>query len=1354
MFEPSGGPSLYLHVKIGTLDVPCLIDSGATLSVVHPSVLEHLPGKTITKGEKGVIRMADGGLLEVNGNVMLDLHLGSCHAIQHTFIIAEVEAHVVIGMDFLGRHHGILDIGAKTLSLNGFMFPCKTEEDFPDIVRVIITDTQTIPPQSEMILEGHLKETPHFPTGILRPMETQLGVDSLLIANVVTNTTAGMIPVRVANISDQPQVLYRGQVTAICEPAAEVKAPQIDDNDEIGTETILDELPEYLEKLLEDSIIHLEDESQKLEVKWLLIKYSHAFVAHKDDIGRTGLVKHRINTGDAQPIKEPPRRLAFAKRQALSDEIRRLLELGIISPSTSPWGAPVVLVARKDKKTWRICLDYRWLNLCSLKDSYPLPRIDDSLDALRGASWFSTLDLASGYYQVELQDESDKEKTAFVTHEGVFQFNVMPFGLTSAPGTFERLMEKVLAGLHWSTCILYLDDVLTFSRSFEKHLDNLGAVLERIVGAGLKISPDKCQFFRRQVVFLGHVVSEEEISTDPGKVSAVTDWPRPTNVKGVRSFVGFCSYYRRFIKGFAKIAKPLHRLTEKGQSFCWNEECEEAFETLKQALVSAPILGYPQEEGSYILDADASGWGLGAVLARVQDGEERVLAYYSRTLTKAEQRYCVTRRELLALVAAVKHFHHYVYGRNLEVRTDHGALRWLLNFKNPEGQMARWIEVLQTYDITIKYRPGTQHLNADGLSRRPCESCTHCEKREDKERKLAEEELLAYEGQPWMCLIRGIREEPNQEKPWIQNWTAEQLRSWQEEDPDLKALLGWKESEEKPTWQQMRGEGPILREYYIKWNQIVLQDGVLYLKSNSPKTPGKLRLMAPREIRSQILRHLHNHRTAGHLGVKKTLGNVSERFWWPRMKEDVASWCRTCIQCQKRNVRPGRKRMLLQQDPVGAPMERMAMDILTFREETEQGNTCVLVVSCYFTKWAEAMALPDHTAITVADALVTEVFARLGVPRVIHSDQGAEFHAELMKELCKLLELPQTKTSPYHAQSDGLVERFNRTLLSMLSKFCEENKHTWDDHLPLLMCAYRASIQESTGYAPNMMMLGREITLPIDLLYPTPDQNQAAYSCPVEYVEWLKESMEDHFIRVREELNTAAVRQKKYYDQRAQMRQFQKGDWVLRFYPPNIVRSKLNFPYKGPYLVVGKSTEVTYQLQEKPQGPIFTVHVDDLKLFHGQPKEKSWLAVHNVTDDPKPQGDNVQELGSSEDVAQEGAMGPVSSEDVAQQGAMGPVSSEDLAQQGAMGPVSSEDVAQQGAMRSESSEEVAQEGAMRSESSDDVAQEGAMRSGSSYDIAQEGAMELGIPGDVAQEELQRPQRQRRRPPKRFQDYIM
>ena len=427
-------------------------------------------------------------------------------------------------------------------------------------------------------------------------------------------------------------------------------------------------------------------------------------------------------------------------------------------------------------------------------------RVDETLDTLSGSRWFTTFDLISVYWQVEVNPE-DAEKTTFCTHDRLFESKVMPLGLCNAPATFQWLMDAVLRGLQWSNCFVYLHDVVIPGRNFEEHLRNLSKVFECLRNAGLKLHPSKCSFCCKQVSFLGDFVSQDGVATYPAKTSRVVNWPEPTSTSEVRQFLVLTSSYRQFVKMFATLAKPLHKLTEKNKKFKWTLDCQTAFETLCRLLISIPVLAYPEYNKPFILDTDASDIGIGAVLSQTDDsGRWHVVAYASRVLTNSERRYCVTRRELLAVVTFVKQFRPYLLSKHFTLRTDHGSLTRLCNFKEPEEQLARWLEQLQEYDYTIVHRSGRKHGNADAMSRMPCKQCGRVTLEE------TEQEIL---------IIR------------LQTST-EQLRDSQLADLIIEPVLQAVEKKDRPSPDASRSQPPMMRLLFQQWDQLKIKESTLW----------------------------------------------------------------------------------------------------------------------------------------------------------------------------------------------------------------------------------------------------------------------------------------------------------------------------------------------------------------------------------------------------------------------------------------------------------------------------------------------------------------------------------------------
>ena len=495
---------------------------------------------------------------------------------------------------------------------------------------MIVQERSVIPRCSETIIMskaafsgkqfGSRKESVEF---VSEPQELDNG---LYVGRSIIPHRCTAIPIRVLNSSNRDIVIERDSTIAELEPVQIVEPTMKNDSRPIGYE--------WADKLMEDVDADV-TEAERSELKDILFEYSDCFSKDEFDLGKTTLVKHRIDTGDSRPIRQALRRQPLTHLNEIDRQLTEMLRQGIVEPSSSPWSSNVVIVAKKDGSL-RFCVDYRGLNGVPRKDSYPLPRITDCLDALGSATFFSTFDLRSGYFQVGM-DEADRDKTSFVTRRGTFRFTAMAFGLTNAPATFQRVMDVAMAGLNYEICLVYLDDIVLFSRTVKEHLIRLRLILDRLRKANLKLKPTKCHLLKKTVTFLGHVVSEDGIATDPTKVESVQNWPTPQSITEVRSFVGLCSYYRRFVRNFAMIAAPLHALTSKNSRFYWSEECQEAFEVLKSRLVSTPILAMPRDEGEYRLDTDASNFSIGAVLSQIQDGEERVIAYASRMLSGPER---------------------------------------------------------------------------------------------------------------------------------------------------------------------------------------------------------------------------------------------------------------------------------------------------------------------------------------------------------------------------------------------------------------------------------------------------------------------------------------------------------------------------------------------------------------------------------------------------------------------------------------------------------------------------------------------------------------------------------------------
>ena len=893
----------------------------------------------------------------------------------------------------------------------------------------------------------------------------------------------------------------------------------------------------------------------------MLTSYKDIFASSSLDLGHTTIVEHSIDTGNARPIKQAPYRVSQAQRIEIDQQISNMLCQNIIKPSSSPWSSPVVLLKKKDGST-RFCVDYRKPNAVTRKDSYPLPRIDDAIDALSGSTLFTTLDLQSGYHQVAMNSES-RDKTAFISHAGLYEYNVMSFGLTNAPSTFQRLMSTVLHGLEWKICLIYIDDIIIFSSSFDEHLHRLRLVFDRLRLANLKLKPSKCTFARKSVRFLGFLVSSSGVSPDPDKLSAVQSFPVPTNVRDVRSFLGLRNYYRRFVKDFAKVASPLHRLTRRDVTFDWDNTCHDAFVILKSHLCSAPILSYPHFHQPFHLYTDASQTALGYILGQIIDGKEHVVSYGGRELNTAEKKYSTTEREALAVVEGIKYFRPYLTGTKFYVHTDHGCLSWLMKMKDPTGRLARWSLQLQQYQFDIIHRAGRLNGNADALSRRSYSSTLSIP--------------IAALHDP--CPPQSV------------------LYNLQRQDPELSVIIDYLQHDVLPT-DNVKARRLIVTidDYYLNENGILC-----HLWSPGSRRVKSLcsQIVAPQSIRHEILTACHDDPTAAHFSVFKTYEKIRARFYWHGMFKDIEHWCKSCIDCSMKKIPRSHRKAPLLPIPVDGAFDRVAMDILGPFPVTTNGNRYIIVFSDYYTRWPEAFALPSTEASRIALLLVNEIMARHSSPRTLLSDRGPNFLASIVKEVCRLINTTRAYTTAYHPQTDGLVERFNGTLAEGLSMYVSTHQKDWDQHLSLILFAYRVSPNATTKESPFYLLYGREPRLPIDAsLLASPDHLSSSVS---ELRSRVIENLENAKRIVDSNTQLAQQRMKCQYDKTSSPVTYDIGSRVWVYTPKSRkgLSKKLAHNYHGPYRVVAKLSPVHFRLRTLDNKPVSVpVHANRMKPYY------------------------------------------------------------------------------------------------------------------------------------------------------------
>lgn len=892
----------------------------------------------------------------------------------------------------------------------------------------------------------------------------------------------------------------------------------------------------------------------------LLGEYSDIFNKNGDP---TPFAEHHIDTGDHPPIAVPPYRVTPAKKELIRIELDKMLDDGIIEECESAWAAPIVLVP-KSNGGYRFCVDYRRLNAVTKTDAYPMPRIDELLQSTKKGCVMSSCDLRSGYWQCRVKDQ---DKTAFVTPFGTYRFLRMPFGLKNAPATFQRLIDRFRSGSSLKDVIVltYLDDILVISESYARHLLDLRAVFNRLRLFKLRANRDKCVFAREKVKYLGHVISPEGISPDEEKVLAVVGMKEPTCLQQLRTFLQTCSWFRKFIPDFAKVAEPLTRLTKKSQAWVWSLEQGKSFETLKKLLTTAPILVQADYTKPFVLRTDASNYALGAALLQGESpNQEHPIEYASRLLTPAEQNYSTTEREALAVVWAVERFRGYIDGHQVNVMTDHQPLKWLFTLKSPSGRLVRWALKLQSFDLRIEYAPGKVNVLADTLSR-----------------------PVTADGPASESVICPVVVD-------VPRWNSSSTRDAQLADPEVAKIIHDLEGNDELNINRWSERGYLL-------NQGVLYRYVPDTDSEEPQ------LVVPESLRKEIMFECHDSPTAAHGGIDRTIHRISQRFYFPGMRRFVTEYLKTCIECQRYKPSTLKPAGLLQTPVPSQRFETIATDLFGPLPKGPQGERWILIVEDTTSKWVEVFALTEATAETCAKTLVNEVFMRFGLPRRMISDNGVQFVADVMQKAMFVLGVKQSLVPLYHPEANP-VERKNRDLKAQLAILVEGRHQAWPEVLPFVRFAFNSSVTKSTDHTPAYLTFGRELRSPLtaqaDLRAVVESENFVPQITP--YL--LK--LADTVSTAKETLERQQDVRKSYADKsRSSTHEYLEGDLVLMrthtlSNAAKGVTSKFNPKRDGPYVVSKKVSPTTYLLAHDKTGEIFgKYHVSDLRPYHAREGE-------------------------------------------------------------------------------------------------------------------------------------------------------
>ena len=1148
------------------------LDTGSGFNLIRSAILPANAMAYVTKeGNHPPLADANGNPLLVEGVIPLRLRLGNAEFSVHFYVCPTLSVDILIGTEFANTNiKAIWCMDQKVTLRDGTTIPILSTHrpNCPNSINVatFVNEDQRLSSSNAIRLAKYVKLPPSSQTYVkvttkmaglveIEPKSVLFSKRGIRPANGIAEVyPARTFTVLLANTSSRPYALPKNAVVGYAlRPDHPVYTPEKNElrsfsnvlnisqqdatYDPPGKEQAATvppvkpvRIPTYgkqegmaqaqqQKRVAEPNpdwrtfvdLSHVHDSSLRRDILQMLERHEGMWTPGK--LGEINITEHRIELQPGiRPIRSQPYRQGPATRELVAKNVREMIEANVIEPAQSEWASPIVFAPKKDG-TLRFCVDYRKLNAATIADTYPLPRIDDCLDSLGDATIFTTLDANSGYWQVPVAHE-DRDKTTFTTFMGTFRHKRMPFGLRNAPATFQRALDMILSGVRWQTCLVYIDDVIIFSRNVEDHLHHVDEVLTLLRRAGVSLKLKKCDFFRDRVSYLGHVVT-------PGKLSVATETSKafeevkfPENITQLRSFLGAANVYRRFVKDFSKIAKPLSAMTQKDAKPNWSSPTKpqlDAFETLRDNLITPPVLALPKPGRPFLIDTDASAYQLGAVLLQQQDetnpNDYVPIGYFSKTLSDTECNYSTTERECFAVVWALLTLRPYIEGTRFLVRTDHNALKWLMTLTDPSGRLTRWRLRLSEFDYEIVYRPGRKHQVPDALSRLVRPGLLPSSVDDDiptfgdhnnimiTTRSGAKATNASSNSGSTKTAVTNV--EPDQVQPSNEEDDNEDLDEdtfaefildddyHDDDEPEEEfSLDDYVRAVNLPTriprhelLAEQRNDAfcqKVLTRQSKRLDSLFFEDNDGLLKRRTKGPHPYIQTVVPFTLRDRLLKLSHEPPIAGHPGETRMFETLRMHFYWPHMAADVHWYVRNCRPCAKKRSKYRKTKRLLKLFPATVPLESIAIDILGPLTRTRKKNRYLLVISDRFTKLTQVVSLPRINAYTVAVAFCEAWVFKYGAPRSLLSDNGKQFVAQLFQSVCKILGVSNIFTATYHPQTNGQVERYNRTILSMLRNYVNEHQSDWDEYVSALTYAYNTHVHRTTKTTPFSLVLSRE----------------------------------------------------------------------------------------------------------------------------------------------------------------------------------------------------------------------------------------------------------------------------------------